>query len=117
MTAPIVDDDPAYQLLRQERVDLFNEQKDTLDLGGLAAKDYRGIDLRNLNADGLDFSDSYFRNADLRGIDFRKAKLEGSSFADAKISGCYFDDGLSASEMAMSIVQGTRVRRDSAADK
>ncbi|MDG1662953.1 MAG: hypothetical protein P8H97_06245 [Pseudomonadales bacterium] len=37
MTAPIVDDDPAYQLLRQERVDLFNEQKDTLDLGGLEA--------------------------------------------------------------------------------
>ncbi|MDC6465118.1 pentapeptide repeat-containing protein, partial [bacterium] len=63
------------------------------------------------------FSDSYFRNADLRGIDFRKAKLEGSSFADAKISGCYFDDGLSASEMAMSIAQGTRVRRNSAPDK
>ena len=33
--------------------------------------DFRGLDLRELNADGVDFRDAYFRSADLRGIDFR----------------------------------------------
>ena len=49
-----------------------------------------------MNADDLDFSDSYFRNADLSGIDFRRTNLEGASLLDAKLSGTYFPAALSA---------------------
>ncbi|MCY1422318.1 Pentapeptide repeats (8 copies) [compost metagenome] len=72
--------------------------------------DFRGLDLRELNADGVDFSDAYFRSADLRGIDFRKANLEGASLAHAQISGTYFPVELSADEILMSMNFGTRLR-------
>ena len=110
MGKPIVDEDPAYQLLHDEHIDKFNAQKQQLKLSNLAGKDYRGVDLRNLNAEGLDLSDSYFRNTDLRGIDFRATNLEGCSFSDAKISGCYFPESLPATEIMLSVEKGTRVR-------
>ncbi|MCY1377940.1 Pentapeptide repeats (8 copies) [compost metagenome] len=72
--------------------------------------DFRGLDLRELNADGVDFSDAYFRSADLRGIDFRNANLEGASLAHAQISGTYFPVELSADEILMSMNFGTRLR-------
>ncbi|MCY1251411.1 Pentapeptide repeats (8 copies) [compost metagenome] len=72
--------------------------------------DFRGLDLRELNADGVDFSDAYFRSADLRGIDFRNAHLEGASLAHAQISGTYFPVELSADEILMSMNFGTRLR-------
>ena len=58
----------------------------------------------------MDFSDAYFRSADLRGIDFRKANLEGASLAHAQISGTYFPVELSADEILMSMNFGTRLR-------
>jgi uncharacterized protein YjbI with pentapeptide repeats len=72
--------------------------------------DFRGLDLRELNADGVDFRDAYFRSADLRGIDFRNASLEGASLAHAQISGAYFPPELSADEILMSMNFGTRLR-------
>jgi uncharacterized protein YjbI with pentapeptide repeats len=72
--------------------------------------DFRGLDLRELNADGVDFTDAYFRSADLRGIDFRNACLEGASLAHAQISGAYFPAELSADEILMSMNFGTRLR-------
>ena len=110
MAEPVVDQDPAFQLLRQEQIETFNQQKNSLDLSGLSGKDYRSTDLRKLNAEGLDFTNAYFRNADLRGIDFRQTKLEGCSFVNAKVSGCYFPASLTADEINMSIERGTRVR-------
>jgi uncharacterized protein YjbI with pentapeptide repeats len=102
--------DPAYQLLLSERIDGFNIKKNSLDLSKLSGQRYQGLDLRNLNADDLELSDSSFRNADLRGVDFRKANLEGCSFNGAKISGCYFPKELSSAEITMSVEKGTRVR-------
>lgn len=55
-------------------------------------------------------TDCYFRQADLRGIDFRKANLEGASINAAKISGAYFPAELSASEIELSLLHGTRMR-------
>ena len=110
MNKPTVSQDPAYQLLLSERIDGFNLKKKNLDLTKLAGQRYQGIDLRNLNADDLDFSDSHFRNTDLRGIDFRQTNLEGCSFNGAKISGCYFPKSLSATEITLSVEKGTRVR-------
>ena len=63
-----------------------------------------------MNADGLDFSNSYFRNADLSGIDFRNTNLEGASLLDAKLSGTYFPTELSAQEIRLSLETGTRLR-------
>ena len=110
MNKPTISDDPLYQLLRNEKVKEFNIQRLKLDTGNLKSGDYRGCDLRNMNADGLDFSDSYFRNADLRGIDFRNTRLEGASLIDAKVSGVYFPESLSAEEIRLSLDTGTRLR-------
>jgi len=110
MTKPVIKSDPLYQLLRQEDIKGFNEQRDKLDTSQLKSGDYRGRDLRNMNAAGLDFSDSYFRNADLSGIDFRRTNLEGASLLDAKLSGTYFPAALSAEEIRLSLDTGTRLR-------
>jgi uncharacterized protein YjbI with pentapeptide repeats len=110
MNKPRIKSDPLYQLLRQEDIKSFNEQRDNLDTSQLRSGDYRGRDLRNMNASGLDFSDSYFRNADLSGIDFRSTNLEGASLLDAKLSGTYFPAELPAQEIRLSLDTGTRLR-------
>jgi uncharacterized protein YjbI with pentapeptide repeats len=110
MKKPVIKLDPLYQLLRNEDIDAFNAQRDTLDSSELRSGDYRGRDLRKMNADGLDFSNSYFRNADLSGIDFRNTNLEGASLLDSKLSGVYFPNELSAEEIRLSRDTGTRMR-------
>ena len=110
MVKPVIKQDPLYQLLRNEDIKGFNEQRKKLDTGELRSGDYRGRDLRNMNADALDFSDSYFRNADLSGIDFRNSNLEGASLLGAKLSGTYFPQELSAEEIRLSRDTGTRMR-------
>jgi hypothetical protein len=110
MDKPVIKQDPLYQLLRTENIKGFNEQRDKLDTSELKNGDYRGRDLRNMNAAGLDFSNSYFRNADLSGIDFRNTNLEGASLLDAKLSGTYFPAELSAQEIRLSLETGTRLR-------
>lgn len=110
MSKPVIHTNPMYQLLRQEDITEFNLRREKGDPTELASGDFRGLDLRNLNAAGLDFTDGYFRGADLRGIDFRKSKLEGASLCEAKISGCYFPYELSAEEIRLSVEGGTRMR-------
>lgn len=110
MTAPQVHTDPLYQLLYNENIAEFNRRHDEAKSAMLRGGSYRGLDLREINADGLDFSDAYFHGADLRGIDFRNANLEGASMIDAKISGCYFPKELSAEEIRLSVMAGTRLR-------
>jgi uncharacterized protein YjbI with pentapeptide repeats len=112
MDKPVIKQDPLYQLLRNEDIKGFNEQRDQLDTSELKNGDYRGRDLRNMNASGLDFSNSYFRNSDLSGIDFRDTNLKGASLLDAKLSGTYFPEALSAAEIRMSLETGTRLRYD-----
>ncbi len=107
---PDICDDPLYQLLRSEDIKRFNEERNTLSRDELQGKNYRGLDLREMQAEGLDFSNAYFRSADLRGIDFRQTNLEGASIIAAKISGCYFPKELSAEEIRLSVEMGTRLR-------
>ncbi len=107
---PKIKTDPLYQMLRQEDVDAFNANRDSLGTDHLSGGDYRGRDLRKMNARGLDFSSAYFRNADLSGIDFRETNLEGASLMDAKISGVYFPVELSPEEIRLSVDHGTRLR-------
>ncbi len=107
---PAIKRDPLYQMLRHEDVDAFNANRDSMDTSHLKSGDYRGRDLRKLNARGLDFANAYFRNADLSGIDFRETNLEGASLMDAKVSGVYFPRELSADEIRLSLDHGTRLR-------
>ncbi len=110
MNKPVIKQDPLYQLLRNEDIRGFNEQRDQLETGELKSGDYRGRDLRNMNARGLDLSNPYFRNTDLSGIDLRDTNLEGASLLGAKLSGTYFPPQLSAEEIRLSLDTGTRLR-------
>lgn len=103
-------EDPLYQLLRDEKVKEFNQQR----LGELNIDfhdcDFRGLDLRGLNAEGVNFSGCYFRAADLRGVDFSSSNLDGASIAGAQISGCLFPSNIDASEIILSVDKGARMR-------
>ncbi|MBV4549188.1 pentapeptide repeat-containing protein [Pseudomonas triticicola] len=110
MSQPKLLDTPLYALLHKDDVAGFNKERPLDDPIDMVGGDFRGLDLRELNADGVDFRDAYFRSADLRGIDFRKASLEGASLAHAQISGAYFPPELSADEILMSMNFGTRLR-------
>lgn len=107
---PEIKKDPMYQLLREGKIEDFNQRKAKGQACDLTFADLRGLDLRGLDAAGLDFSGSYFRQADLRGIDFTQANLQGASINGCKISGVYFPPGLSPEEITLSLLHGTRMR-------
>jgi len=111
MAGPKISDDPLYRLLRIGKIDEFNQRiaaGETVDLKGC---DFRHINLQQLNADVLDFSDSYFRQSDLRGVDFSKCiNFEGASIHAAKISGARFPREIRADETLLSLEYGTRLR-------
>ncbi|MET1081349.1 MAG: pentapeptide repeat-containing protein [Pseudomonas sp.] len=110
MSLPRQLDHPLYRLLHNDDIVAFNQQKPTSGPIDLVGGDFRGIDLRTLQAERIDFTDAYFRGADLRGVDLRQAALEGASLAHAQISGAYFPAELSADEILMSVNFGTRLR-------
>lgn len=110
MSQPRLIDSPLFTLVREEKIQAFNEEKRRLGALDFSGGDFRGLDLRNFDAEGVDLRDAYFRSADLRGIDFRGAQLEGASLAHAQISGAYFPPELSADEILMSVNFGTRLR-------
>jgi uncharacterized protein YjbI with pentapeptide repeats len=107
---PRIIDDPLYQLLRDGKIKDFNTAREQGQTPDLSHCDFRGVNLRGINARGLNMSDSYFRQADLRGIDFRDTNLEGASIHAAKISGACFPEALSADEITLSLLHGTRMR-------
>ena len=107
---PRITKDPMYQLLRVDNVKAFNIQKEAGKTCDLVCVNLRALDLRGLNADGLDFTDSYMRDADLRGVDFSQAILRGVNLRGANISGTYFPCELSPEEIQLSHEKGTRMR-------
>ncbi len=100
-----------YQLLREGKIQEFNERKEAGETCDLTCADFRGLDLRGMDARGLDLSNSYFRHADLRGVDFSGCCFEGASLNGAKISGVYFPPELTAKEISLSLLHGTRMRQ------
>lgn len=101
---------PLYRLLQEENIKEFNTRRAQGETVNLNGANLRGLDLRLMNAAGLDLGNAYLRGADLRGIDFRTTNLEGASLAETKISGCYFPKELTAEEIRMSVEKGTRMR-------
>ncbi|NOQ77119.1 MAG: hypothetical protein GQ475_04920 [Methylococcaceae bacterium] len=111
MAAPVISDDPLYRLLREGKVAEFNQRVIAGEQAQLTGCDFRHINLSGLVTDGLDFSDSYFRQADLRGVDFSNCdSLEGASIHGAKISGAYFPREIRAEELLLSLEHGIRLR-------
>ncbi len=110
MQTPEVKKDPMYMLLKEGRVDEFNRRRAAGESCDLRSADLRGTDLRGLDARDLDLSNTYLRHADLRGLDLTHTNLEGASINSAKISGTYFPASLSAEEITLSLVHGTRLR-------
>jgi uncharacterized protein YjbI with pentapeptide repeats len=102
--------DSMYLLLREGCITEFNARRAAGDEVDLCNCDLRNLDLRGLDAKGLDLSGCYMRQSDLRGVDFRQARLEGASINAAKISGAYFPDELTAAEIELSLLHGSRMR-------
>ncbi len=105
-------DDPMYQLLRDGDIKTFNSKKEEGAKVDLSNCDFRNVDLKGLDAAGVDFSGCYFRQADIRGVDFSETNLRGASINGSKVSGAYFPKQLSALEIELSLVHGTRMRYD-----
>lgn len=111
MPNPVISDDPLYRLLREGKVAEFNQRVAAGEQANVACCDFRHINLQGMQTEGLDFSNSYFRQADLRGIDFSHCdSMEGASIHGAKISGVRFPDQISAQEVLLSLEHGTRMR-------
>lgn len=110
MAEPRISECAMYQLLRNGKLKEFNERKEQGETCDLVGTDLSRLDLRELDASGLDLRDCYFRMSDLRGIDFRETKLEGASFAQAHVSGCYFPTAITADELSIALMHGTRIR-------
>ncbi|WP_438969617.1 pentapeptide repeat-containing protein [Methylophaga sp.] len=111
MTRPVISDDPLYRLLREGKIDEFNQRIAAGEQVDLTHCDFRHLNLQGLETTGLDLSGSYFRQADLRGVDFSRClSLEGASIHAAKISGAYFPKKVNAQEILLSLEHGTRIR-------
>ncbi len=99
-----------YQYLQDENIEAFNQAR----ANGLAVslKDsvFRGLNLKGANLNGIDLSGCHFKSADLRGADLRNCNLDGCSIFNAKISGVFFPASLSADEINLSLLHGTRIR-------
>lgn len=110
MAAVMKNDDPLFRLIREGNAEAFNQAKTNHPDSDLTGCDFRSVDFRGFDLSGLDLSGCYFRQADLRGVDFSQTKLEGASINGAKISGTYFPLELSADEIDLSLLHGTRMR-------
>lgn len=110
MHKPQPNQDPMYRLLKEGKIEEFNRRRAKGEHCDLRNADLRGTDLRDLDAKNLDMSGAYLRHADLRGLDLSETHLEGASINSAKISGTYFPATLSAEEITLSLVHGTRLR-------
>ncbi len=107
---PEIKKDPLYLLLREGKVEEFNQRKARGETFDLTYCDFRGLDLRGMDTTHVDFGNSYFRQTDLRGLDLSSCNLAGVSLNGAKISGTLFPDQYSADEIVMSLQHGTRLR-------
>lgn len=107
---PQIKNDPLYLLLRDGQIDEFNKRRAAGEDCDLTACDFRNVDLRGINAEGLDLGDGYFHQTDLRGLDLRNTNMEGASINGARISGTYFPVELTAEEIGLSLVHGIRMR-------
>jgi uncharacterized protein YjbI with pentapeptide repeats len=110
MTTPKLIDCPMYQLLRGGQVEEFNRQREAGTPCDLRGADLRNVELKGMNLKGLDMTGAYLRQADLRGLDLSETRLEHASIRGAHVSGTLFPKELDATEIALSLEHGIRMR-------
>jgi len=111
MPAPVMkNDDPLYVLLREGKISEFNHRFAAGESCDVTNADFRGLELCGWEPQGLDLSGCYFRQTDLRGVDFSTCQMAGASIHSAKISGVLFPKSLTAEEISLSLLHGTRMR-------
>ena len=76
---PKVLDNEMYRLLREDKIDDFNARRAAGEACDFKGVDFRGVDLHGADVRNIDFSDCYFRLANLRGLDMSTCRLEGAS--------------------------------------
>ncbi len=99
-----------YQHLKNENIDAFNQARDAKQVVDLRNTIFRGVNLKGANLKDLDLSGCHFKSADLRGLDLSGCNLNGCSIFNAKISGVFFPASVSADEINLSLLHGTRIR-------
>lgn len=110
MNKPHFIDDPLYQLLRGGQVEEFNKAREAGQSCDLRGADLRNVELQGMNLKGLDLTGAYLRQADLRGLDLSETILDCASIRGAHVSGTLFPKELLATEIALSLEHGTRMR-------
>ncbi|MEB3286704.1 MAG: pentapeptide repeat-containing protein [Vampirovibrionales bacterium] len=104
-------DQTALTMIQEERFLEFNNYVEKLaGAVDLTNAHLRGYDLRKCHLKKADLSGAYLRSCDLRSCDLSEATLDGASMKEAKVSGVLFPRGISAQEIQMSLVHGTRIR-------
>ncbi|MDR0548336.1 MAG: pentapeptide repeat-containing protein [Deltaproteobacteria bacterium] len=102
---------PKPRLLFEENVEEFNKLANLDQIPDLANQNLSDLDLRNFHLKKANLAGCYLRGANLGGVDLSEANLDGASIKNAQISGCFFPRGLSAMEINLSLMHGTRMRQ------
>jgi uncharacterized protein YjbI with pentapeptide repeats len=110
MSAPEMKKSRLFKLLREGKIDEFNEAVAKGEKIDLENANLRSVDLRGVRLEGICLRGAYLCCADLRGLDLRFSNLEGASLKGARISGVWFQDNISAEEIRLSFDHGTRLR-------
>jgi len=110
MAIPIHLSDPAFKALRLSDLETFRRLTADHKQIDFSNTDLRGTDLRKVDLTRIVLTGAYLKECDLRGQDMRHMNLSGVSIHGAKIGGVYFPGDIDASEIAMSVSMGTRMR-------
>jgi uncharacterized protein YjbI with pentapeptide repeats len=102
---------PKPRLLFEENADEFNKLAGQDQIPDLTNQNLSDLDLREFNLKKANLTGCYLRGANLGGVDLSEANLDGASIKNAQISGCFFPRGLSATEIGLSLLHGTRMRQ------
>jgi uncharacterized protein YjbI with pentapeptide repeats len=102
---------PKPRLLFEENADEFNKLASQDQIPDLSNQNLSDLDLRQFHLKKANLTGCYLRGANLGGVDLSEANLDGASIKNAQISGCFFPRGLSATEINLSQLHGTRMRQ------
>jgi uncharacterized protein YjbI with pentapeptide repeats len=102
--------DEAFRSLRAGDAQAFHRMIERRSVVDFTDGDLRGTDFRDVDLTKVVLRGAYLKDADLRGMDLRKVDLEGASIHNARIGGTFFSSDLPASEIALSVKYGTRMR-------
>jgi uncharacterized protein YjbI with pentapeptide repeats len=92
-----------FALVRGENIDGFNSAKPKQGRVDFSGADLRGLDLRLLNVEGVDFANAFFGCADLRGLDLRGSNMQGANLEFALVAGTLFPMDIGPEQICASV--------------